>query len=332
MAQLPSAAAMVDGQVDFAVRLSTGGYQQITAHNVTQPTMEPSITEVEMISSGFHLEADVAPTTVQAGSPFTLSVRVTNDAGSVMQEINSFVTVAVINASTQDSGRGVLASTSVQLLQGHRQVTETYTYAEDIVLVVSDDAGNQPAQTGVLTVLPGAPAEITLTSDPEWVRGARSAEVTARVVDSYQNGVPDQPVTFTLLTSFGLLTVGGAICFVLGSLMLFDGPIPDMRVSLGVVLPTAVVVAGMTVFLLGRVIRAHKRQVMTGRAGLVGEVGKALSDLDPDGKVLVHGEYWDARTTGGAIAKGSDVRVEAVGERRIDVGNAGPEAPSEGSV
>ncbi len=41
------------------------------------------------------------------------------------------------------------------------------------------------------------------------------------------------------VASYGLLTIGGLICFVLGSLMLFDAPIPDMRVSLGVVLPTA---------------------------------------------------------------------------------------------
>ena len=134
------------------------------------------------------------------------------------------------------------------------------------------------------------------------------------------------------VTSFGLLTVGGVICFVLGSLMLFDGPIPDMRVSLGVVLPTAVVVAEATVFLLGRVIRAHRRQVMTGRSGLVGEIGKALSDIETGGKVLVHGEYWDARSTSGRIEKGSEVRVEAVGDRRLDVSNAGPATvPSEGS-
>jgi len=134
------------------------------------------------------------------------------------------------------------------------------------------------------------------------------------------------------VTSFGLLTVGGIICFVLGSLMLFDGPIPDMRVSLGVALPTAVVIAGMMVFLLTRVIKAHRRQVMTGSAGLVGEIGIALTDLAPDGKVMVHGEYWDARPTSGRIVKGSEVRVEVVGDRRIDVSSLEPAAaPVEGS-
>jgi membrane-bound serine protease (ClpP class) len=135
------------------------------------------------------------------------------------------------------------------------------------------------------------------------------------------------------VTSFGLLTVGGVVCFVLGSLMLFDSPIPDMRVSLGVALPTAVLVAGTVVFLLTRVVNAHRQKVLTGSEGLVGETGKALTDVVEDGKVLVHGEYWDARSTGGRIEKGSEVRVVFVGERRLDVAAAGSsEASVEGSA
>jgi len=121
------------------------------------------------------------------------------------------------------------------------------------------------------------------------------------------------------VSSYGLLTVGGLICFVLGSLMLFDAPIPDMRVSLGVVLPTAIVLAGVTAFLLNRVLRAHRAQPMTGEEGLVGEVGTALSEINPTGKVLVHGEYWDARSTAVPIASGARVRVVAIGSKRIDV-------------
>jgi len=121
------------------------------------------------------------------------------------------------------------------------------------------------------------------------------------------------------VASYGLLTIGGLICFVLGSLMLFDAPIPAMRVSLGVILPTAIVLAGVTAFLLNRVVRAHRLRPMTGEEGLVGEVGTALSDIDPTGKVLVHGEYWDARSVTTAIASGARVRVVAVGSKRIDV-------------
>ena len=121
------------------------------------------------------------------------------------------------------------------------------------------------------------------------------------------------------VTSYGLLTIGGVISFVLGSLMLFDGPIPAMRVSMGVVLPTAVVVALLTGFLLTRVVRAHRQRPMTGREGLVGDEGRAIGELAPEGKVAVHGEYWDARAVGGSIPDGGRVRVVKVGERRVDV-------------
>jgi membrane-bound serine protease (ClpP class) len=92
-----------------------------------------------------------------------------------------------------------------------------------------------------------------------------------------------------------------------------------MRVSMGVVLPTAVVVAFVTGFLLTRVLRAYRQRPMTGREGLVGEEGRVINELAPDGKVAVHGEYWDGRSTGGVIAAGSTVRVVAVHDRRIDV-------------
>jgi membrane-bound serine protease (ClpP class) len=121
------------------------------------------------------------------------------------------------------------------------------------------------------------------------------------------------------VTSYGMLTVGGLISFVLGSLMLFDAPIPDMRVSLGVVLPTAALMAIVTGFLLSRVVKLHRQRPLTGSEGLVGERGTVLDALDPDGKVKVHGEYWDARSVGAPVAAGEDVRVVAVVGRRIDV-------------
>ena len=45
------------------------------------------------------------------------------------------------------------------------------------------------------------------------------------------------------VTSFGLLTIAGIISFTLGSLMLFDSPLPFMRVSLSVILPTVIAVS-----------------------------------------------------------------------------------------
>ncbi len=99
---------------------------------------------------------------------------------------------------------------------------------------------------------------------------------------------------------------------------------------MGVVLPTAVVFATLTGFLLTRVLQAHRQQPMTGQEGMIGDVGRAIGEIAPEGKVAVHGEYWDARTVGSAIADGGRVRVVAVRGKSIDVVAVGDE--EEGSA
>ena len=206
LATLPPNQAMVNGTVDLPVRLATGGFQQISVTDVTNAGKTGSTTQVRAISTGFHLQADITPSTAKAGEPFTLTVKVTNDAGSVIQEINSFVTVIVKNAGSQAAGRGTLLNTQFQLLQGQRSISETYTFVEPIIIEAHDDAGNAPATSNVITITPGDPAAIRMSSNPAWVGGNKHATVYARVVDAFENGVPDQPVVFSLLSGTGTLT------------------------------------------------------------------------------------------------------------------------------
>jgi hypothetical protein len=216
LATLPPDTPLTDGRADLNLRLARGGYNQICVSDVTRPAMTGSCTQVRAISSGFHLEASVSPASARAGEPFTLTVKVTNDAGSVIQEINSFVTVEVQNASTRAAGRGTLLTTQFQLLQGQRAVSETYTFSEPIVIVARDDAGNAPATTNAITINPGPPTAIRLTSVPSWVGGNKHATLSARLVDAYENGVPDQVMVFQLVTGGGTLTA-------LDSLTVADG-------------------------------------------------------------------------------------------------------------
>jgi membrane-bound serine protease (ClpP class) len=132
------------------------------------------------------------------------------------------------------------------------------------------------------------------------------------------------------VASYGLLTVAGLVSFVLGSLMLVRSPFPAMRVGLAVVLPTAVAVAAVVMFLLGRVIRSHRQRPMTGLQGLVGEVGVAATALEPAGRVLVHGEYWEA-TARTPVAAGTEVRVLKANDRQLEVEPAGPIPPPPGA-
>ena len=206
LAQLPADQALVNGRAEMPLRLATGGFQTVEVIDVTNPARSGSSTQVRAISSGFHLEAEVSPITARAGEPFTLIVRVTNDAGAVIQEINSAVTIEVLNANSEEAGRGTLSSPQFQLLGGQRSISQIYTAAEPIILVASDDAGNAPATSNVITITPGPPSGIHLSSDPIWVRGNRHATLSAQVVDDYENGVPGQSVSFAHLSGTGTMT------------------------------------------------------------------------------------------------------------------------------
>ncbi len=206
LATLPPDTPLTNGHVTLPMKLARGGYDQIFANDVTQPSITASATQVKAISSGFHLEAVISSDSVRAGEPFNLTVKVTNDAGSVIQEINSAVTLEVRNAGDQSPGRGTLLSTQFQLLQGQRTVSETYTFAEPIVVIAYDDAGNAPATTNVLNVKPGQPSAIQLTSNPEWVGGNKHATIGARLVDAYENGVPNAAMSFALVNGDGQLS------------------------------------------------------------------------------------------------------------------------------
>jgi hypothetical protein len=197
---------LVDGSTTMSVRLARGGYDLISVADVTSPSKQGNSTQVRAISSGFHLEASIAQDSAKAGEPFTLTVKVTNDAGSVIQEINSFVSLQVLNSSSRGPGRGQMLTTEFQLLQGQRSVSETYTYAETIVVVARDDAGNAPAISNAIAIGPGVPTHLALTSSPSWVGGNKHATLTARVSDDYDNGVPNQPVTFSQISGTGTLT------------------------------------------------------------------------------------------------------------------------------
>jgi membrane-bound serine protease (ClpP class) len=109
----------------------------------------------------------------------------------------------------------------------------------------------------------------------------------------------------------GVLAAGGAVSMFLGALLLVESPLPEMRIhpgtALGVTLPFALI----TMFLVTLVIRARANKVITGSAGMIGEIGVAHTPLAPAGKVFVHGEFWSAVSSTPVVA-GTRVRVVEV--------------------
>jgi membrane-bound serine protease (ClpP class) len=113
------------------------------------------------------------------------------------------------------------------------------------------------------------------------------------------------------VTSYGLLTVGGLAAMILGAMMLVDAPIPEMRVSLRMLLPAVVVTAALTLLLVRLVVAAQRRRSVTGEAGMLGRAAIADSELAPEGWVRVAGERWRA-VADGPVARGERVSVTAV--------------------
>jgi membrane-bound serine protease (ClpP class) len=115
------------------------------------------------------------------------------------------------------------------------------------------------------------------------------------------------------VTSYGLLTVGGVISLVLGSMMLIDSPVPEMRLSLGFVLPIVLGFVAIAGFLVQLALRAQRQRDASGSNAMIGLAAEALSALEPGraGQVRVQGEIWRA-TAAEAIPEGAPVRVTAV--------------------
>jgi membrane-bound serine protease (ClpP class) len=120
------------------------------------------------------------------------------------------------------------------------------------------------------------------------------------------------------IPSYGLLSVAGVLSLLLGSLMMFKGTGPDMRLSLTVLLPTLILISGFFVFVAGLVFRAQMSKPRTGTKGLVGEIGIVKKALTPEGKVFVHGELWNARAQE-KIKKNAKVRIINVVNLMLEV-------------
>lgn len=116
---------------------------------------------------------------------------------------------------------------------------------------------------------------------------------------------------------FGVLGLGGVVAMILGLLFLIESPYPQLRIDLAIAAAVTIPFAVIFIFLLRLVLRTHARQVTTGEAGLVGEIGTAQTEVGPEGgRVFVAGEIWRA-TSAEAIEVGDRIRV--VSARNLDL-------------
>ena len=116
------------------------------------------------------------------------------------------------------------------------------------------------------------------------------------------------------IASYGLLSVGGVISLLLGSMMLIrtDSGLEFIEISWSIIITSTALTLIFFSFIIGLGLKAQRQKPTTGSEGIIGEQGEALSAINPEGTVRVHGEIWNARSASGSIKKGSKVQVTAL--------------------
>ncbi|MCJ7553402.1 MAG: nodulation protein NfeD [Ignavibacteriaceae bacterium] len=123
------------------------------------------------------------------------------------------------------------------------------------------------------------------------------------------------------IVSHGILSVGGVISLILGSIMLIDvdsfGRV--FKISWEIITTVVVLTILFFFFAITLGIKAQRRKPTTGAEGMIGEIGVAISDLDPEGEVMVHGEIWNSESLVGKIKCGQTIKVEEISHLKLKV-------------
>jgi len=112
-------------------------------------------------------------------------------------------------------------------------------------------------------------------------------------------------VAEAFVPSFGVLGLGGVVAFVIGSIMLFDTEIPGLAIARPLIGAFALLSAALFVLVLGMVLKARKRPVVSGAEEMLGAHGEVI---DEHGMVRVHSELWQAQSAK-PLHAGQKVRV-----------------------
>ncbi|MBI3951169.1 MAG: nodulation protein NfeD [Acidobacteria bacterium] len=130
---------------------------------------------------------------------------------------------------------------------------------------------------------------------------------------------------------FGILGVGGIISLVIGSMILVDAPDPAIRIQPSIAVAVALPMAVVMYVILRLALRSRQQKVVTGDLGMVGEIGVAQTEINPEGRIFIHGELWSA-VSQSRISLGERVRVVGMDGLTLRVEPVSPSAPRQASI
>jgi membrane-bound serine protease (ClpP class) len=133
------------------------------------------------------------------------------------------------------------------------------------------------------------------------------------------------------LPSFGVVGFGGIVAFVVGAVILMDTDAPGYGIPLPLIVTLAVASALLLGGVLGMAMRARRRALVSGDAGLVGSlvtVTQVTADNPFCGSVQAQGEQWQVQCAT-PLQPGQSVRVIARHGVRLEVSATAPTAQGE---
>lgn len=115
-------------------------------------------------------------------------------------------------------------------------------------------------------------------------------------------------ITEAFMPSFGILGIGGAVSFVLGSIMLMDTEVEGFEISLAVI--AGFTIASLIIFtgVATMAARAWQRPRLAGREEMINAIAYAEEDFTASGHVSYAGERWRAHSSR-PISNGQRVRI-----------------------
>ncbi len=116
------------------------------------------------------------------------------------------------------------------------------------------------------------------------------------------------------IVSHGLLTIGGIISVLLGSMFLFrQSPTENIvAVSRSVIYATTAATALFFIFIVSMGVKAQRLKPVTGQKAIIGSKGEAINLIDPNGMVKINGEMWSAISLSGKINAGESIIVKEI--------------------
>ena len=126
------------------------------------------------------------------------------------------------------------------------------------------------------------------------------------------------------IVSHGILTVGGVISLIMGSIMLInvDSSLEVVHISWQIIAAVVILTVLFFLFAIGFGIKAQRRKPTTGAEGILDETGETITDMNPDGQVKVHGEIWRAESLDGNLEKGAKIIVAGISNLKLKIRRA----------